>query len=106
VWGLWFEGHFYFGTSPKSVDGQNISLNPWLAVHLESGDDVVILEGKAEVVSEHDLLSRLDEAYRAKYSFHLIRDDVSPVYMLRHRVAFAWVERDFVGSATRYNFQI
>lgn len=45
VWGLWFEGRFYFATNPKSVDGQNISANPSLSVNLESGDDVVILEG-------------------------------------------------------------
>jgi general stress protein 26 len=72
VWGLWFEGRFYFGTSPKSVSGLNMSKNPSVVVHLESGDDVVILEGTTEAVSDPILLSRLDEAYRAKYSYHLV----------------------------------
>ena len=104
VWGLWFEGRFYFGTSPKSVAGQNISANSSLAVHLESGDDVVILEGTAEEVTNPILLAQLDEAYFSKYSYHLVRGNGGPVYALSHKVVFAWVERDFVGSATKYDF--
>ena len=106
VWGLWFAERFYFSTSPRSVNGRNIVAHSSLAVHLESGDDVVILEGKAEVVTDPNLLSQLDEAYFAKYSYHLIGDRASPVYALRHEVAFTWMERDFAGSATRYDFQI
>jgi hypothetical protein len=106
VWGLWFEGHFYFGTGQNSVDGLNLSADPSIAVHLESGNDVVILEGSAETVSEPELLSKLDESYYSKYSYHLVSRDGSPVYVVRHKVAFAWLERDFVGSATRYRFQI
>jgi hypothetical protein len=105
VWGLWFEDRFYFGTSPRSVAGQNLSVNHWLAVHLESGDDVVILEGRAEQVTDRVLLSRLDESYIAKYSYHLASEDGATVYTLYHKVAFAWLERDFVGDATKYNFQ-
>lgn len=104
VWGLWFEGRFYFATNPKSVDGENISANPSLSVHLESGDDVVILEGTAETVTDPALLSRLDEAYYIKYSYHLPSEDEGPVCVLRQKVAFAWFERDFVGSATKYDF--
>jgi general stress protein 26 len=104
VWGSWFQEHFYFSTSPKSITGQNLSRNSSCAVHLESGDDVVILEGEAAVVTERDFLSQLDEAYYRKYSFHLISGNDATVYRLEHRVAFAWIERDFVGSATRYSF--
>jgi hypothetical protein len=106
VWGLWFEERFYFSTSPSSVDAQNMSAKSLLAIHLESGDDVVILEGTAEVVTDPIQLSRLDEAYHAKYSYHLVGERVGPVYVLCHKVAFAWLERDFVGSATKYGFQI
>ncbi len=106
VWGLWFEEHFYFGTSPKSVDGQNMAANPSLVVNLESGDDAVILEGTAEMVADSALLSLLDGAYYAKYSYHLAGDEAGPVYRLRHKVAFAWLESDFVGSATKYEFQV
>lgn len=106
VWGLWFEERFYFGTSPKSIDGQNMATNPSIVVNLESGDDVIVLEGTAEMVADSTLLSRLDEAYYAKYSYHLVGAEAGPVYALRHKLAFAWLERDFVGSATKYDFQI
>jgi len=106
VWGLWFEERFYFATSPKSVTGQNISVNPSLSVNLESGDDVVILEGTAEIVTDPVFLSRLDEVYFGKYSYHLVHGDGAPVHTLRHKVVFAWLERDFTGSATKYDFQL
>jgi hypothetical protein len=71
---------------------------------LESGDDVAILEGHVEVVTDSTLLLRLDKAYHAKYSYHLVRGDGGPVYVLLHQVVFAWLERDFTGSATKYVF--
>jgi hypothetical protein len=105
VWGLWFEQRFYFATSPQSITGRNIGINPSLSVNLESGNDVVILEGTAEVVTDPTFLSRLDEAYYQKYSYHLVHEDGGPVYALRHKAGFAWRERDFTGSATKYDFQ-
>ena len=104
VWGLWFRERFYFGTDAGSITAQNLSENHSCAVHLESGDDVVILEGTGVAVTDRDLLSQLDDAYYRKYSFHLVMENGGTVFMLDHGVAFAWLERDFVGSATRYNF--
>ena len=104
VGGLWLKERFYFSTNPKSVDGQNISANPSLTVNLESGDDVVILEGHAEVVTDSALLLRLDKAYHTKYSYHLVGGDEGLVYVLLHQVVFAWLERDFIGSATKFDF--
>ena len=72
---------------------------------MESGDDVVILEGKVQRIVDRKLLSRLDEIYFRKYAFHLAQEDGGSVYSLRHRLAFAWFERDFIGSATKYRFQ-
>jgi len=104
VWGLWFEGRFYFSTDSKSVTALNLSRNRRLTVHLESGDDAVILEGFAEEITDPVLLSNLDEAYFAKYSYHLMGLTGSVVYALKHQVGFAWLERDFTGSATKYDF--
>src|SRR5437868_6624995 len=53
VWGVWMDGALYFSTSPTSRKARNLSANPDVVVHLESGDDVVILEGRIE--HEHDL---------------------------------------------------
>lgn len=45
VWGLWLEGALYFGTARASRKAGNLAHKPAVSVHLESGDDVVILEG-------------------------------------------------------------
>ena len=50
VWRIWVEGSLYFGTSRRSVKGRNLAHSPGLVVHLESADDVVILEGEVEEV--------------------------------------------------------
>src|SRR6266516_3335808 len=58
VWGLWLDGAFYFSTDPSSRKGRNLAAGPELVVHLESGDDVAILEGTAEPVADRALLAR------------------------------------------------
>src|SRR5437667_2341575 len=63
VWGLWLDEAFYFSTDPASRKGRNLTASPELVVHLESGDDVVILEGRAEPVTDQSLLARFAEAY-------------------------------------------
>jgi pyridoxine/pyridoxamine 5'-phosphate oxidase len=105
VWGLWLDETFYFATDTASRKGRNLAANPNLVVHLESGDDVVVLEGSATEVIEPSLLQRFVDAYEMKYQF---RPDVNSitakVYCLRPRVAFAWHEKDFPQSATRWSF--
>ena len=53
VWGLWVEGAFYFGIGARTRKARNLAENPNVAVHVQ-GDDVVILEGVAEVVTATD----------------------------------------------------
>ncbi len=101
VWGLWFDSNFYFATDEKSKKARNLSENPHLVVHLESGDEVVILEGRAERIREPGRLRVLDPMYYDKYSVRLAD---SPIFVLRLETAFAWNEGDFPGSATRWQF--
>jgi pyridoxine/pyridoxamine 5'-phosphate oxidase len=54
VWGLFFDGVFYFGTGRSMRKARNLAQNPAISVHLASGDDVVILEGSVEEVRESD----------------------------------------------------
>ena len=106
VWGVWLDGVFYFATDPASRKARNLAASPQLVVHLESGDDVVILEGTAEAAADPSLLARFADAYEAKYQFRPDTSSAAPgVYRLRHRVAFAWLERNFPQSATRFTFK-
>ena len=102
LWGIWVEDQFYFSTGANSRKGRNLANNPEAVLHLESGDEVVILEGMVEAVPPGPLFDELDRAYYQKYHVHLTAD--SPVYGLSIRKAFAWRERDFPTSATRWRF--
>lgn len=105
VWGIWLDGTFYFGTSRRAQKARNLAQSPELVVHLESGDEAVILEGVAEEVTDLGVLTRYADAYQAKYQFRPDPNDAAGLTLaLRPRVAFAWLESDFVGSATRWRF--
>jgi hypothetical protein len=101
LWGLWQEGSFFFGTDPSSRKALNIRRNNAVTVHLESGDDVVILEGIAHRETDDGLIARLDKVYRDKYGFPL---QGNPVSRADVHTAFAWAEADFPESATRWRF--
>jgi general stress protein 26 len=103
VWGLWHAGAFYFSTGSASQKGRNIAANAAITVNLESGDDVVILEGIAEKVSDKALLTALDKDYKQKYGFPM-QNPGGPIYNLKVQRAFAWREGDFPSSATRWIF--
>ena len=106
VWGFWFEGRLYFGTARSSQKARNLAHNPALSIHLESGDDVVILEGTALEVDPTDQLTikKLDAACRAKYQMPLMIMPESVMYSVRPRVVLAWTENDFPNNATRWQF--
>jgi hypothetical protein len=106
VWGLWVEGALYFGVGPRSA--RNLTENPAVSIHLENGDDVVILEGTAEQVHDPDpaLSKAIDEESARKYDWRPSAEGSEPVgegyYVLRPRVAYAWTS--FPGDATRWHF--
>lgn len=108
VWGLWLEDALWFATDRASRKGRNLASRPRMSAHLESGDEVVTLEGSATESREGVALEAFAAAYEAKYAF---RPDVSPqalkssvVYVLRPVVALAWRESDYPQSATRFAF--
>ncbi len=106
VWGVWSDETFCFSTDRNSQKGRNLAANPDLVVHLESGDDVVILEGIAEEVSDPTDFTKFADAYEAKYQWRPEPDRPGGVaYALRPRVVFAWLERSFTQSASRWVFR-
>lgn len=110
VWGVWMEGVFYFGTGSTSRKHRNIVEQPWIVVHLESGDDTVILEGAAERVADRALLERINGVYGPKYGYFPLGEAGDqpydePFYGLRPQIALAWLESDFPNTATRWTRQ-
>jgi general stress protein 26 len=104
VWGLWFEDAFYFSSHPDSRKARNLASNPAVVVHLESGDEVVVIEGEAAEVTDAALRQRLSEDYTRKYEFEVSFTGGRGLLAVRPRVAYAWRERDFPATATRFEF--
>jgi hypothetical protein len=106
VWGLWLGDVFYFATDRESRKGRNLRVNPWMSVHLESGDDVVVLEGRAEELTDPLALDLVGEAYESKYTWRLDPGESHQViYTLWPDTAFTWQEKDFPHTATRWLFE-
>ena len=105
VWGLWLEDAVWFSTDPQSYKGRNLAARPDVIVHLESGDELVVVQGRAEKVPPADLAAGFVPAYTAKYGHEL--DTSNPDFGF-YRVAparvLAWREADFPTSATRFTF--
>jgi hypothetical protein len=111
AWAVWLDGALYFEGSPMTRRARNLAANPAVVVHLESGDQVVIVEGDAHEVGKPDrpLAERLSEAFTAKYSSTKYEYRPPPeqwdrggLWEMRPRVAFGWT--DFPADTTRWQF--
>ena len=110
VWGVWLDNVLYFDGSPETRRGRNIAANPAIAIHLESGKDVVIVEGEAHQMKRppRPLAQQLSTTYKAKYAalgYAPEPDtwDHGGLYAMRPRVALAWA--DFPFDCTRWRFE-
>jgi hypothetical protein len=112
VWGVWLDETLYFGGG-RTRWARNLAANPAVVVHLESGDDVVIVEGIAEWVTDRVRIKRAGRAGAVKYEgAEDTGDDTSTdarndtggegIFVLRPRVVYAWSQ--FPKNATRWRF--
>ena len=69
----------------------------------DDGKEAVIVEGSASEVREAGALGRIASAYKKKYKMDP-RSMGEPIFMLRPRTVFGFVEKTFPKSATRWNF--
>jgi hypothetical protein len=103
VWGVWVDGAFHCGGGERTRWARNLAAGSEIVVHRESGDDVVIVEGVAEKLTEENadpgLLERLDSAYEAKYG---VRHG-TPFWTIRPTRVLAW--SDYPADATRWTFE-
>lgn len=100
VWGVWHDDAFHFFTDEDSLKARNVLHDPRAVVHLESGDEVVIIEGTLESAFA---TSELVSAYESKYGFSL-GEEPGGLYRLELAKALAWLESDFPKTATRWRF--
>jgi hypothetical protein len=102
VWGLWLDDAVAFSTHPDTVKARNFSSRQDTVIHLDSGDDVVILEGRVTRLDESQH-ARFTDLYDDKYGYRPSPDQVGGGgFLLRPERVLAWREVDFATSATRF----
>jgi hypothetical protein len=104
VWGLWLERQLFFSSGRESVKARNLAATAQVVVANDNADEAVIVEGTAVELDPADpLFGRFNDAYLAKYDVDVSAMD-GPVYRIQPAKVFAFDERNFVGSATRWHF--
>jgi hypothetical protein len=71
-WAVYLDGVIYYDGSPETRHARNIVENPHVSLHLESGDEAIILEGETRPAEKPsaELAQKLSKAYKAKYTQH------------------------------------
>jgi Pyridoxamine 5'-phosphate oxidase len=103
--GLWLDDRLYFSGSPQTRRNRNLAANPAVCVHLESCEDVIILQGQARLrMLERAVALRLTEASKQKYGYAPKPEDyeAGSVHVFCPRLVFAWSPP--LKNATRWEF--
>jgi hypothetical protein len=101
VWGVWLDDAFFFSTGRQSRKGQNLAANPACTIANDDGAEAVIVEGLATQVEDAASLERIAAAYMKKYKMDP-RSMGEPIFMVRPRTVFGFIEKSFPKSATRW----
>ena len=109
VWGV-VTGHILYLYSERgTVKARNLAADPRVVVHLESGEDVVIVRGTAEDQGAPAAVPEVVAALSAKYSGEgnqqYLPDadpDFDVVYAIRPQSAMMWRLADYEASQRRW----
>ncbi|MFZ0563904.1 MAG: pyridoxamine 5'-phosphate oxidase family protein [Terriglobales bacterium] len=101
LWGVWVDDAFAFSTGRKSRKGQNLAANPSCTITNDDGAEAVIIEGQAVEVEDASALDRIAAAYKKKYKMDP-RSMKEPIYSVRPKKMFGFIEKSFPKSATRW----
>jgi hypothetical protein len=110
VWGVWLDNRMFIEGSPQTRRFRNIAANPAVVAHLESGDQVVIVEGQAleHGKPERSLAERLSRDFSVKYAASGYAPgpenwDAGGLYVIQPHTVFAWTH--FPIDTTRWQFE-
>lgn len=110
VWYVFEQTSVYFVSGRRLQKSKNLAHQPWTVIHAGDGDDVIILEGPAEIVTDTADLDRIEAAYRAKYvdpgsgAQATIFEPEADVYRVRVKRVMAW-EYGTVAHRTDWVFE-
>ncbi len=104
IWGLWFDGAFWFGTGSKTQKARNLAKNPNCVVGTQNAAEAVILEGVAELITEAAIRKKLEPTSLRKYGMSG-GDGSEPLYRVLPKRVFGLIEKSFPKTATRWTFE-
>jgi hypothetical protein len=110
-WGVWVEGRFYYDGAPTTRHARNVENNPACTLTLESGTEVVIIEGQSHATrADADGLGQKLSAAFAKYHPEYAPepgswagDDGGGLRVIVPARALAWFS--FPSDCTRFTFR-
>jgi hypothetical protein len=109
VWGAVWRGTFFMFTTRASAKAQNIAGNPQVAIHCESGEDVLIVRGLLVDVGAPAAVPDVVGAFADKYRMPGDADflpgtdpTVDVVYALTPTSAMTWALSEFEDSQLRW----
>lgn len=110
-WAVFMNGFIYYDGSPETRHARNLETNPHIAIHLESGDEAVILEGVSGPAGKpvSALGRKLSKAYCSKYTaFGYAPEanqwDEGGLYVFKPRQCIVWTE--FTKDPTKFVFDL
>ena len=110
VWGVVTEGTLYFYSQRNTVKARNLAADPRAVVHLESGEDVLIVGGRLDDLGTPAEAPCVVAALAAKYTrpedqqyLPSNNPDFDVVYALRPQSVMAWRLDDFSASQLRWS---
>lgn len=93
VWGVWHDHALHLSIGSLVVARQ-VADEPDITVHLDSGTDVVLIEGRAAGATDDP---EIIAAYDTKYDWHYTVDEYGPLTVLRPNTVLAWRSGGWAG---------
>jgi PPOX class probable F420-dependent enzyme len=109
VWGVVTGQVLYLYSERRTVKARNLAADPRVVVHLESGEDVVIVRGTAKDLGTPaqvpDVVAALSAKYTGQHDRQYLPDsdpDFDVVYAVSPQSAMMWRLADYEASQRRW----
>ena len=108
VWAVWWTARLWFSSSNGSRKARNLSAEPRCTLSTSDPLEPVVVQGRAQRVTDPGTLAAVLAAENAKYGTSYGPEMFDPasnsVFALLPEWVFALDSRDFTGSPTRFTF--
>ena len=108
VWAVWRDGSLWFSSGGRSRKARILVADPRCSATTDDARDPVVVEGRAERITDPAAIAAFLTASNAKYDtdygLDFLDPDVNGTYRLDPSWAFGVLAGDFAGSPTRWRF--